>query len=82
MQPRAPGCLLSAAADGDVDQLVDLPEGTILFDRVELKSAQEELILIQVDLIRRRNLKTAIKAIAEAESIAHLENLENLEIIM
>jgi predicted nucleotidyltransferase len=59
-----------AGADSDVDLLVDLPDGTSLFDRAELKSALEELLLTRVDLIRRRNLKPAIKAIIEAESIA------------
>ena len=49
---------------------VNLPDGTSLFDRAELKSALEELLLTRVDLIRRRNLKPAIKAIIEAESIA------------
>ncbi len=41
-----------------------------MFDRAELKSALEELLLTRVDLIRRRNLKPAIKAIIEPESIA------------
>ena len=59
-----------ASPDSDVDLLVDLPDGTSLFDRAELKSALEELLLTRVDLIRRRNLKPAIKAIIEAESIA------------
>ena len=59
-----------AGADSDIDLLVDLPDGTSLFDRAELKSALEELLLTRVDLIRRRNLKPAIKAIIEAESIA------------
>ena len=49
---------------------MNLPDGTSLFDRAELKSALEELLLTRVDLIRRRNLKPAIKAIIEAESIA------------
>jgi hypothetical protein len=49
---------------------VDLPDGTSLFDRAELKSTLEELHLKRVDLIRRRNLKPVIKAIMEAESIA------------
>jgi predicted nucleotidyltransferase len=59
-----------ASADSDVDLLVDLPDGTSLFDRSELKSALEKLLLTRVDLIRRRNLKPAIKAIVEAEAIA------------
>ena len=59
-----------AGADSDVDLLVDLPDGTSLFDRAELKSALEELLLTRVDLIRRRNLKPAIKASVEAEAIA------------
>jgi predicted nucleotidyltransferase len=58
-----------ASSDSDVDLLVDLPDGTSLFDRAELKSALEELLLTRVDLIRRRNLKPAIKAIVEAEAI-------------
>jgi predicted nucleotidyltransferase len=49
---------------------VDLKGGTSLFDRAELKSTLEELLLTQVDLVGRRNLKPAIKAIIEAESIA------------
>ena len=59
-----------ASPDSDVDLLVDLPDGTSLFDRAELKSALEELLLTRVDLIRRRNLKPAIKASVEAEAIA------------
>ncbi len=58
-----------ASADSDVDLLVGLPDGTSLFDRAELKSALEELLLTRVDLIRRRNLKPAIKVIVEAEAI-------------
>jgi len=57
-----------ASADSDVDLLVDLPDGTSLFDRAELKSALEELLLTRMDLIRGRNLKPAIKAIVEAEA--------------
>ena len=57
------------SADSDVDLLVDLPDGSSLFDRAELKSALEELLLTRVDLIRRRNLKLAIKAIVAAEAI-------------
>ncbi|MFM9100997.1 MAG: nucleotidyltransferase family protein [Cyanobium sp.] len=49
-----------AGADSDVDLLVDLPDGTSLFDRAELTFALEELLLTRVDLIRRRNLKPAI----------------------
>ena len=59
-----------ASSDSDVDLLVDLPDGTSLFDRAELKSALEELLLTRGDLIRRRNLKPALKAIVEAEAIA------------
>ncbi len=58
-----------ASADSAVDLLVDLPDSTSLFDRAELKSALEELLLTRVDLIRRRNLKLAIKAIVAAEAI-------------
>ena len=58
-----------AGADSDVDLLVDLPDGTSLFDRAELKSALEELLLTRMDLNRRRNLKLAIKAIVAAEAI-------------
>ena len=58
-----------ASADSAVDLLVDLPDGTSLFDRAELKSALEELLLTRVDLNRRRNLKLAIKAIVAAEAI-------------
>ena len=58
-----------ASADSDVDLLVDLPDGTSLFDRSELKSALEKLLLTRVDLIRRRNLKPASKAIVEAERL-------------
>ena len=53
----------------DVDLLVDLPAGASLFDRVELKSALEDLLLTRVDLIRRRNLKPDLKATVEAEAI-------------
>ena len=58
-----------ARPDSDVDLLVDLPDGTSLFDRAELKSALEELLLTRVDLIRRRNLKPSLKAIVEAEFV-------------
>jgi uncharacterized protein len=43
--------------------------GASLFDRVELKSALEDLLLTRVDLIRRRNLKPERKATVEAEAI-------------
>ena len=59
-----------ASADSVVDLLVDLPDSTSLFDRSELKSALEKLLLTRVDLIRRRNFKPAIKAIVVAEAIA------------
>jgi predicted nucleotidyltransferase len=58
-----------ASADSVVDLLVDLPDSTSLFDRSELKSALEKLLLTRVDLIRRRNFKPAIKAIVEAERL-------------
>ena len=47
---------------------MDLPDGTSLFDRVELKSALEDLLLTRVDLIRRRNLKPGLRATVEAEA--------------
>ena len=59
-----------AEADSDVDLLVDLPDGASLFDRAELKSALEELLLTRVDLIRRRNLKPGLRDVVEAESVA------------
>ncbi|MBM5816750.1 MAG: nucleotidyltransferase [Cyanobacteria bacterium K_Offshore_surface_m2_239] len=59
-----------AGADRDVDLLVDLPDGTSLFDRAELTFALEELLLTRVNLIRRCTLKPAIKALVEAVSIA------------
>lgn len=34
--------------------------GASLFDRVEQKSALEDLLLTRVDLIRRRNLKQGL----------------------
>lgn len=58
-----------ATPGSDVDLLVDLPAGTSLFDRVNLKSALEDLLLTRVDLIRRRNLKPDLKATVEAEAI-------------
>ena len=58
-----------ANADSDVDLLVDLPDGASLFDRAELKSALEELLLSRVDLIRRRNLKPSIREVVEAEAV-------------
>jgi predicted nucleotidyltransferase len=58
-----------ASPSSDVDLLVDLPAGASLFDRVELKSALEDLLLTRVDLIRRRNLKPDLKATVEAEAI-------------
>jgi uncharacterized protein len=58
-----------ATPGSDVDLLVDLPAGASLFDRVELKSALEDLLLTRVDLIRRRNLKPELKATVEAEAI-------------
>ncbi|MEB3353424.1 MAG: hypothetical protein VKM34_04220 [Cyanobacteriota bacterium] len=51
-----------------VDLLVDLPAGASLFNRVELKSVLEDLLLTRVDLIRR-NLKPELKATVEAEAI-------------
>jgi predicted nucleotidyltransferase len=59
-----------ATPASDVDLLVDLPAGASLFDRVELKSALEDLLLTRVDLIRRRNLKPELKATVEAEAIS------------
>ena len=53
-----------------IDLLVDLPDGASLFDRAELKSALEELLLTRVDLIRRRNLKPSVKAVVEAEAVS------------
>lgn len=58
-----------AGPGSDVDLLVDLPDGASLFDRAELKTALEELLLTRVDLIRRRNLKPAIKAIVESDAV-------------
>ena len=58
-----------AGPDSDVDLLVNLPDGASLFDRAELKTALEELLLTRVDLIRRRNLKPAIKAIVESDAV-------------
>lgn len=58
-----------AGPGSDVDLLVDLPDGASLFDRAELKTALEELLLTRVDLIRRRNLKPAIKAVIESEAV-------------
>jgi predicted nucleotidyltransferase len=58
-----------ASPGSDVDLLVDLPAGASLFDRVELKSALEDLLLTRVDLIHRRNLKPELKATVEAEAI-------------
>lgn len=58
-----------ATPGSDVDLLVDLPAGASLFDRVELKSALEDLLLTRVDLIRRRNLKPELKATVEADAI-------------
>ena len=57
-----------ASPSRDVDLLVDLPDGTSLFDRVELTSALEDLLLTRVDLIRRRNLKPGLRATVEAEA--------------
>ena len=59
-----------ATPGSDVDLLVDLPAGASLFDRVELKSALEDLLLTRVDLIRRRNLKPDFKVTVEAEAIS------------
>ena len=58
-----------ASAGSDVDLLVDLPDGASLFDRAELKSALEELLLSRVDLIRCRNLKPGIREVVEAEAV-------------
>lgn len=58
-----------ATPNSDVDLLVDLPDGASLFDRAELKSALEDLLLTRVDLIRRRNLKPGLKTRVEAEAI-------------
>jgi hypothetical protein len=58
-----------ATPSSDVDLLVDLPTGASLFDRAELKSDLEDLLLTKVDLIRRRNLKPDLKATVETEAI-------------
>jgi len=58
-----------ASPSNDVDLLVDLPDGTSLFDRAELKSALEDLLMSRVDLIRRRSLKPGLRATVEAEAI-------------
>jgi predicted nucleotidyltransferase len=58
-----------ALPSSDVDLLVDLPAGASLFDRAELKSALEDLLLSRVDLIRRRSLQPELKATVEAEAI-------------
>ena len=58
-----------ATPGSDVDLLVDLPAGTSLFDRVNLKSALEALLLTRVDLIRRRNVNPDLNATVEAEAI-------------
>ena len=58
-----------ASASSDVDLLIDLPAGASLFDRAQLKSDLEALLLTRVDLIRRRNLKPTLKATVEAEAI-------------
>lgn len=53
----------------DVDLLVDLPSGVSLLDRVNLKLALEELLAEPVDLIRRRNLKPALREQVENEAV-------------
>ena len=58
-----------AKPGSDVDLLVDLPDGASLFDRAELKSALEVLLLSRVDLIWRRNLTPSLKALVEAEAV-------------
>ena len=59
-----------AKATSDVDLLVDLPPGTSLFQRAEFKQELEALLQLDVDLIRRRNLKPSLRDRVEAEAIA------------
>jgi predicted nucleotidyltransferase len=58
-----------AIPGSDVDLIVDHPAGASLFDRAELKCDLEDLLLTNVDLIRRRNLKPDLKATVEADAI-------------
>ncbi|MFZ4803222.1 MAG: hypothetical protein ACOYLI_00995 [Synechococcus lacustris] len=53
-----------------MDLLVDLPAGVSLFQHAELKLDLEDLLHQKVDLIRRRNLKPALRQRVEAEAIA------------
>ena len=58
-----------ATAASDVDLLVDLPSGTSLFQRAELKQDLEGLLQHNVDLIRRRNLRPDLRERVEAEAV-------------
>ena len=58
-----------ATESSDVDLLVDLPAGTSLFQHAELKQDIEALLQHNVDLIRRRNLKPALRERVEAEAV-------------
>lgn len=59
-----------AGAASDIDLLVDMPAGTSLFERAELKVALEDLLQQKVDLIRRRSLKPSLRNRVEAEAVA------------
>ena len=59
-----------ASSNSDVDLLVDLPSGTSLLDHSALKLELEDLLQHKVDLIRRRNLKPALRQRVEEEAVA------------
>ena len=52
-----------------IDLLVDLPQGTSLFQHAEFKQDLETLLQHSVDLIRRRNLKPSLRYRVEADAI-------------
>ncbi|MBM5826504.1 MAG: nucleotidyltransferase family protein [Cyanobacteria bacterium M_surface_7_m2_040] len=58
-----------ATEASDIDLLVDLPQGTSLFQRAEFQQDLEALLDHKVDLIRRRNLRPSLRDRVEAEAV-------------
>jgi uncharacterized protein len=55
--------------DSDVDLLVDLPEGTGLFDLLALEGQLSRILHVEVDLSPPNSLKPRVRAVAEAEAV-------------
>lgn len=57
------------SADSDVDLLVDLAEGTGLFDLLRMQDALERLLRRRVDLVPRAGLKTDVASAALRDAV-------------